>query len=108
MARNPIPLGALPPPELGEQGACIPKHRLGPKGAKAATDRFYPDRGENSKTAKLNYCHVCPVQTLCLEWALANGEKGIWGGKSERERRAMRRLTGQRTLAQLGAKGRAA
>lgn len=34
----------------------------------------------------------CPVVEQCLEYALANGEKwGVWGGCSERERRAIKR-----------------
>jgi WhiB family redox-sensing transcriptional regulator len=29
----------------------------------------------------------CPVKDECLEWALANDERGVWAGTSERERR---------------------
>jgi WhiB family transcriptional regulator, redox-sensing transcriptional regulator len=37
-------------------------------------------------------CHMCPVMTDCLQWALETGqEAGVWGGASEDERRAMRR-----------------
>lgn len=36
----------------------------------------------------LNLCSLCPVREPCLEYALANRiDHGIWGGKSERERR---------------------
>ncbi len=42
-------------------------------------------------------CRGCIVRSLCLEYALVNGEKfGIWGGMSERERRRIRR---QRSVA---------
>jgi WhiB family transcriptional regulator, redox-sensing transcriptional regulator len=36
-------------------------------------------------------CAVCPVTSECLEWALAMGVSGIWGGTSENERREMRK-----------------
>jgi|ERR1700722_15508383 len=38
-------------------------------------------------------CAGCGVRTACLDWALASGqEAGVWGGTSEDERRALRRL----------------
>ena len=37
-------------------------------------------------------CRICPVQSACLEFALAtNQDSGIWGGTSEEERRHLRR-----------------
>jgi hypothetical protein len=52
---------------------------------------FHPNRGEDTAAAKA-VCAECLVRVECLEYALANAEKfGIWGGTSERERRAMRR-----------------
>lgn len=54
-------------------------------------EAFFPERGESIEDARV-FCRVCPVQRECLEYALRNGEKhGIWGGKSERERRRLRR-----------------
>ncbi|HUP69813.1 MAG TPA: WhiB family transcriptional regulator [Acidimicrobiales bacterium] len=54
-------------------------------------DLFFPERGASTREAK-EVCRGCVVQTDCLEYALANGEKfGIWGGMSERERRRVRR-----------------
>jgi len=36
-------------------------------------------------------CKRCPVREECLEWALEHGEQfGIWGGRTERERRRIR------------------
>ncbi|WP_028659764.1 WhiB family transcriptional regulator [Nocardioides insulae] len=41
-------------------------------------------------------CHGCPVRAECLAEALDNGiEWGVWGGMTERERRALLR---QRTV----------
>jgi WhiB family transcriptional regulator, redox-sensing transcriptional regulator len=38
-------------------------------------------------------CARCTVRTPCLEWALASGqESGVWGGTSDDERRALRRM----------------
>ena len=46
---------------------------------------------EGTKKAK-EICNRCPVKEPCLEQALERGERfGIWGGKSERERRAIRK-----------------
>jgi WhiB family transcriptional regulator, redox-sensing transcriptional regulator len=37
-------------------------------------------------------CDGCPVEDACLKWALDTcQEAGVWGGKSERERKAMKR-----------------
>ncbi len=62
---------------------------------------FYPEIGESTAQAKL-FCGQCVVRNECLEYALRNREKfGVWGGKSEVERR---RIIRQRTIARrLGA-----
>lgn len=50
-------------------------------------DIFYPVSDEEAEDAKA-ICRLCPVQEMCLEWALASREKeGVWGGATERERR---------------------
>jgi WhiB family transcriptional regulator, redox-sensing transcriptional regulator len=52
---------------------------------------FFPGQGQDTQEQK-KICRACDVQVECLTFALNNGEKhGIWGGKSERERRAIRR-----------------
>ena len=52
---------------------------------------FFPERGASTREAK-EVCRGCVVQSECLEYAIAHGEKfGIWGGLSERERRKVRR-----------------
>jgi WhiB family redox-sensing transcriptional regulator len=36
-------------------------------------------------------CASCPVRARCLDWALVHGAtSGIWGGRTEGERRAHR------------------
>jgi len=53
-------------------------------------DLFFPEKGGTTRPAK-EVCAKCPVRVPCLEEALANPNlSGIWGGKSELERRAMR------------------
>ncbi len=55
------------------------------------TDCWFPERGENSSYA-LSVCRTCSVRDECLAEALETNETiGIWGGKSERELRALRR-----------------
>ena len=54
-------------------------------------DEWFPEKGSSSRAAKA-VCMSCPVRLQCLEYALErNIPHGIFGGKSERQRRAMRR-----------------
>lgn len=58
---------------------------------------FFPARGESTREAEA-ICAACPVRAICLEVAIANGEKfGIWGGLSGRERRRLRRQRNRTT-----------
>jgi WhiB family redox-sensing transcriptional regulator len=53
-------------------------------------DVFFPERGESAEPAR-QVCARCPVREQCLDYAISNGiTDGIWGGLSERERRALR------------------
>lgn len=55
---------------------------------------FYPPRfaGRNANVAAKAICAECLVVEECLEYGLVIGDKfGIYGGKTERERRAIRR-----------------
>ena len=46
-------------------------------------------------------CRSCPAQTRCLAWALDHGvTDGVWGGTTEDERRAIRRLPRRLTISQ--------
>lgn len=54
-------------------------------------DLWHPGRGEDTRGAK-SICERCEVRVECLAFALYTFEEvGIWGGRSERERREMRR-----------------
>lgn len=52
---------------------------------------WFPDKGGSTKDAK-RICKRCEVTEECLDYALTADERfGIWGGKSERERRKLKR-----------------
>jgi len=56
-------------------------------------DLFFPERGELTDEAKA-VCQGCPVSHACFIFAVQSGEHhGIWGGKSERQRRDVRSQT---------------
>lgn len=59
--------------------------------AETNPEAFLPEKGGSTREAK-KVCASCSVAQQCLEYALANNERfGIWGGKSERERRKILR-----------------
>lgn len=49
---------------------------------------FFPERGAPTEPAKA-VCRGCPVAQECLGYGLMENV-GIWGGTSERQRRAIR------------------
>ena len=56
----------------------------------ADLDLFFPGRGESAEPAR-RVCASCPVRQPCLDYALSHGiVHGIWGGLTERDRRALR------------------
>ena len=56
----------------------------------ADLDLFFPDRGESAEPAR-RVCARCPVREPCLDYAISNRiTHGVWGGLTERERRALR------------------
>ena len=56
----------------------------------AGLDLFFPERGESAGPAR-RVCAACPVRQPCLDYAISNRiTHGIWGGLTERERRALR------------------
>jgi WhiB family redox-sensing transcriptional regulator len=58
--------------------------------AQTDPEAFFPGQGEPTAAAKA-VCMRCPVRGECLAYALERDEHGVWGGLSERERRALRR-----------------
>ncbi len=74
----------LSPPEWMTSALC----------AQVDPELFYPEKGGSTREAE-QVCAACPVRAECLAYALAHGERfGVWGGESERSRRALSR-TGQ-------------
>lgn len=55
-------------------------------------DLFFPERGETVKAAEAKrICQGCPVKRQCGEYAVQTGDVyGIWGGKSNKDRRGDR------------------
>jgi WhiB family transcriptional regulator, redox-sensing transcriptional regulator len=61
---------------------------------------FYPQEIEVNKTkviskytnlaAAKKICSECPLKLKCLEYALNNGEIGVWGGTTEHQRDDLR------------------
>ena len=53
---------------------------------------MFPGTGTSPKPAK-QVCARCPVQSSCLEYALAHKiEHGVWGGLTTPERRSLKKL----------------
>jgi WhiB family redox-sensing transcriptional regulator len=62
--------------------------------AETDPESFFPEKGGSTREAK-RICSGCEVRAECLEYALAHDERfGIWGGLSERERRRLKRASG--------------
>lgn len=60
--------------------------------AETDPEEFFPEKGGSTRAAK-TVCGRCIVRAECLIYALDNGERyGIWGGLSERDRRALRQV----------------
>jgi WhiB family transcriptional regulator, redox-sensing transcriptional regulator len=56
-----------------------------------APETFFPSDGLGVIRAQ-KICVTCPVVDQCLEYALENHiDHGVWGGRSERERRRILR-----------------
>ncbi|GGW41101.1 WhiB family transcriptional regulator [Streptomyces xantholiticus] len=51
---------------------------------------FFPESG--SAAAAKRVCLACSVRRECLEYAIEHGERGVWGGTSEKQRTAIRRV----------------
>jgi WhiB family redox-sensing transcriptional regulator len=61
--------------------------------AQVDTELFFPEKGSSVRIAK-TVCRRCDVRKECLDYAISTGERfGVWGGKTERERRSLRRAS---------------
>lgn len=59
--------------------------------AQTDPETFFPEKGKSTGQAK-RLCAACTVTAQCLDQALVADERfGVWGGLSERERRALKR-----------------
>lgn len=68
-------LAALQPPPWHADAACKEHPDV----------NFFPATGEPTKEA-LEICNGCLVRAECFAYAVENGEHGIWGGTSRRQR----------------------
>jgi WhiB family redox-sensing transcriptional regulator len=54
-------------------------------------DAFHPEKGGSTVEAR-RICRRCEVQPACLQYALDTRQPhGVWGGMTERERKALLR-----------------
>lgn len=58
-------------------------------------DLFFPDGNTGPALFQIEeakaVCRRCEVAAACLKWAIESGEDyGVWGGKTEDERRALK------------------
>lgn len=75
----------------------------------APTEVFFVNKGETTRPARA-YCARCLVRPDCLDYAVETRQAaGVWGGSTERERRALRngRLAPAELTARVEEKGRA-
>ena len=77
-----------------DESGLPPNWRDGANCKGLPADMFHPRRGENKAFSRASaICIGCVVVEQCLHYALSNNiNVGIWGGKSERQRRVMRRV----------------
>ncbi len=67
-----------------EQAACAGEN----------VNTFFPDMPNSRALAAKAICKTCPVVDQCLQHALVNNEQGVWGNKTENERKKLRRKLG--------------
>jgi WhiB family transcriptional regulator, redox-sensing transcriptional regulator len=62
--------------------------------AEIGGELFFPEKQGSSARLAKKMCRRCDVTVECLEYALSNDiAHGVWGGKSDRERRRLRRAS---------------
>jgi WhiB family transcriptional regulator, redox-sensing transcriptional regulator len=70
----------------------------------ADPELFFPDSVKGPALEAVarakRICAACPVRTYCLDWALSHrADFGVWGGRTEEERRASRLASASRAAA---------
>lgn len=61
------------------------------RGPDVPTWLFFPEPGDRETFVRARaVCATCPVARQCLDAATANGEAGVWGGTSGKQRRQRR------------------
>jgi len=85
----------------GELDKLVREVQTGPACAMEDPELFFPgpaaSRAEAAQVEKQteeakSICRQCPLRAKCLDDALAQDEEfGVWGGLSEKERRALKR-----------------
>ena len=63
------------------------------------TELWFPVGSGDADPRAKAVCQMCRVRTDCLEYALATGQAGYWGGMTEDERKAERRRRQRRAAA---------
>jgi WhiB family redox-sensing transcriptional regulator len=85
--------GRVPVHVIGQSGEV--NWRVGAACRDADPELFFPEGtmgpAIEAATGAKRICGSCPVRRQCLEWALRHGaDFGVWGGRTEDERRAPR------------------
>jgi transcription factor WhiB len=82
------PIGDWSLPDLDQSWRARAACRFRPPGeeVRVTVRRFFVDRGGDIRPAKA-LCADCEVCAECLDFAIRTGAQGLWGGKTERERR---------------------
>jgi WhiB family redox-sensing transcriptional regulator len=65
--------------EWAAEAACVGK-----------TEMFFQDTMKTVVNKAKKICNSCGAKDECLQYALENNERGVWGATTERERRQLR------------------
>ena len=74
-------------------GPPLPDFDAQPLCAEADPEAFFPEVGVSTRPAKA-ICARCELQEPCLAYAIEWNVSGVWGGTSEKQRRAIRNRRG--------------
>lgn len=55
---------------------------------------FFPKPGGGGSSRAKAVCRHCPFQPACLQYALIYDLAGVWGGATQKERRAYQKARG--------------